>query len=288
MVYADGLEHIKRKPTENKIPIFIPLREAVEKEFSLEEYTVDTFASFGFPNAQLFIQRILNRGDALVLLDGLDEVGASRIGQVNRSIDGFTVQYPKNTIVVTCRTAAYTASLRRFVEVEVVEFSDSDIKKFVGQWFKGDKTNKGPRLLRELSLNLDIKDLTSTPLLLSLICILYYYDLRLPRNKVEVYERCVDTLLREWDASRDFIRETKYDSLSHERKKNLLAGIAAHFTNSKRFSFTQSQLVSAVGHQIERFGIEAEEAEGVLKEIESHHGILIKRTENVFAFSHLT
>jgi predicted NACHT family NTPase len=57
-----------------------------------------------------------------------------------------------------------------------------------------------------LSTNARLQTLATNPLLLSLIAIVYERDLELPERRAALYRRCVEVLLREWDAHRKIAR----------------------------------------------------------------------------------
>lgn len=59
----------------NKIPIFVSLNDWSESGLSLMDYIVRQFEICAFPEAILFIKKVvLEKGKAIILFDGLDEV----------------------------------------------------------------------------------------------------------------------------------------------------------------------------------------------------------------------
>src|SRR5207237_1343567 len=102
---------------------------------------------YGFPkvDALIHIQKSLEEGKALVLLDALDEtvIGDSEemanasYNRVISSITKLATRYYKSPIVVTVRKAGYQQRmhLAGFTELEVLDFRIKDIEQFVNNWF---------------------------------------------------------------------------------------------------------------------------------------------------------
>jgi len=134
-----------------------------------------------------------------------------------------------------------------------------------------------------------VRSLTETPLLLSLLCIQFRHDLNLPKRRDELYSRCVSVLLKDWDSGRRFRRSTNYEELTDSRKLKLFEQVAAHYMlTGERFDLPVQETHSVVGEFIEKCGLEASQAESVVQEIESLHGIIERLSQDNYCFSHST
>nr|VFJ98955.1 MAG: NACHT domain-containing protein [Candidatus Kentron sp. H]VFJ99294.1 MAG: NACHT domain-containing protein [Candidatus Kentron sp. H]VFK03762.1 MAG: NACHT domain-containing protein [Candidatus Kentron sp. H] len=60
------------------IPIFIVLRDPASRQQTVEEAIIAAFEQYHFPGANKFTESAFGQGRLIVILDGLDEVGASR------------------------------------------------------------------------------------------------------------------------------------------------------------------------------------------------------------------
>jgi len=60
----------------DKVPIFISFNSWGYSKKNLFDFMVEQFDVCGFPNAEKFIESLLEKGKALILFDGLDEAGA--------------------------------------------------------------------------------------------------------------------------------------------------------------------------------------------------------------------
>lgn len=270
-----------------QIPILVVLREFQDSGLSLHEHIVKQFNDCGFPNAQHFLQRVFDRGRAFIMLDGLDEVDAARSKDLHRQVFALMDRYPENRYLLSSRTAAYESNYEGFVELEVEDFSQSQRYAFIDKWFIK-QTKKARELKLVLRDQKRVTELAQNPLLLSLICILYDRSLDIPKNRVELYGKCINTMLREWDATRNFRRKSNYELLSDYRKLRLFSYIAYKFFLKGERIFHRQSLEAVIAEYLPKCGIPEGESRDVLKEIESHHGILVPITATSYSFSHLT
>lgn len=268
-------------------PILIILRHIDNKQNDLKTVINEQIERCGFPHHEHFLNRLLEDGKCLLLFDGLDEVQQNRISwlydQVYRLID----RYPNNKFILSCRTASYISNFDGFYELEIEGLTKEQKYKFIERWFYKNK-KKSESLKTVIRCQAHIEELATSPLLLSLICILYNRDLSLPRNRIELYERAVDTMLNDWDAGRNFRRKTNYEQLSNKKKTKLLNFIAYQLFDENLRIFSAKKVEALLGSYITKFGIEAEEAGNILKEMSSHHGIIVSVSAEYLSFSHLT
>lgn len=278
----------------NKIPIFISLKEWSDSNLDLLPFIVKQFEICSFPEAQPFIEYLLERGQAIVLFDGLDEInqqGGQRAKAVT-SLSNFSKQYHTSQCLITCRIAATDYSFDHFTYVEVVDFTNEQIRAFVKKWFP-DEEIQG-KFFAELfnKENEGLQELGRIPLLLSLLCLAFDEVLTFPQRRVEVYEEAVDALLKKWDTSRRIKRDEIYRKLSLGRKRQMFARIAAETFEKGEYFLSQRDLEKQIVDYLQKLPpTDADEdidGEGVLKAIEAQHGIFVERARRIYSFSHLS
>ncbi|OYQ63045.1 hypothetical protein B9G53_18990 [Pseudanabaena sp. SR411] len=277
------------------VPIFVTLKAYAEErgQPTLENYILTEFQKQEV--GVEVVKRLLKEGRALILLDGLDEVKKKDDRRVKRDIDQFSRDWLKNRFAITCRIAAREYQFERFTEVEVADFDDQQIATFVNNWFREKDDSKGARLLERLNGNEPVKELAKSPLLLTLLCLVFGERNDFPPKRSELYKEGLEVLMKKWDAKRNIEREMIYKHLSPQNKEDLLGQIAFNtFVNGEYF-FRQEDLQ----RQIKDYICNLPEAsadpdalrldsEVVLKAIEHHHGLLVERARNIYSFSHLT
>ncbi|MBJ7298332.1 MAG: hypothetical protein JHC73_18975 [Dolichospermum sp.] len=101
-----------------------------------------------------------------------------------------------------------------------------------------------------------------------------------------MYEEGLELLLNKWDDSKGIERDEIYKVLLPEQKQELLSYLAVKkFEQDKYVLFEQEEIE---GYIADFLHITRRDSGVVLKAIETQHGLLIKRAQKVWSFSHLT
>ena len=281
------------KLTENRLPIFVDLKDWTDSGKSLLDYIVTEFAICGLEEALPYIEHNLTKGKGLLLLDGLDEVTGDSDRAI-KEIRDFTDKYSQNQFVLSCRIAANQYVFEQFTEVEIADFDDEQIQTFINRWFAEDDKTAGKcwEQLNEAG-NEPIKELAAIPLLLALLCVTYHKRLDFPRSRSELYKEAIDALLKEWDSSRRIQREEAYKKLSLKRKENLLSHLAYQTFTAGQYFIPQQAVERHIAAYIQHFPDTQDDmldldSEAILKAIESQHGLVVERARGIYSFSHLT
>ncbi len=272
------------------VPVFVTLKEFAEEEQkpSLFEY-LNEWVGESF-------QAVVQAGRALFLLDGLDEVREVDGDRVLRQIKTLSQSVAQNIFVITCRIAAEEYTFEQFTEVEVAEFDDKQVAKFTNNWFHSrNDAVKAKRFLEKLKEDKPIREMAASPLLLTLLCLVFEDSGSFPINRAELYQNGVEVLLKKWDVKRNIERDLVYKGLSLKRKETLLRQIAYKTFEAGNYFFKQREVERYISEYIQNLpgassDLEALEVDGaaVLESIEAHHGLLIKRARGIYSFSHLT
>ena len=293
---------------EHRVPIFVTLKEFAEAEGKpdLQTYLTQSIdlpldlpidlSTEPIDPPVPALPLIWQAGKALVLLDGLDEVRQSDHGRVTQQIRDFSDHFPDNQFVMTCRIAAQEYTFESFTEVEMADFNRDQIRAFVGKWFKTKQdSKKAESFLDKLKGNPPIEELAKSPLLLTLLCLLFGEAAEFPANRSELYEEALEVLLRKWDAKRNIERDRVYKKLSRQRKEDLLSQLAYRFFERGEYFSKQREVTAEIVQFIRNLpGASEDEADleldgaAVLRSIESQHGLLMERARNIYSFSHLT
>ena len=285
-----------------KIPILIELRSLKDaNKFKIFNEIHEKIKDFKWTEETT--NRLLQQGKFLILLDGLDEVPGENRKELKEQIEYFSANNSNNHFILTCRLQIPENNLKDFTDVEIADFNDEQIQKFAENWFPNKEiTNK---FLEKLNENERIKKLAVTPILLTLICVIFddTNNENLPPNRSQLYQRGINLLLKEWDEKRDIQRDTVsqiYRDLSIEDKQKLLYYLANSAFNQNQYPvFEETYILKYIAEYLpklkENILIQAiqEESKNILTDIEVQHGLLIKRaqridSEGIYSFSHLT
>ena len=276
------------------LPVYLELGRFVESGMDdlLNFAAADWDRRYGFPNALPYIEQQLHEGKAALLLDGLDEVlvGATpdeaqqAYKLIADEINRLDTRFSKAPIALTCRKAGWRGGLKGFQTLEVLDFSWEQIQQLVDNWFKSNPA-KAKGLRQALTLNLRMQTLAANPLILSLIVIVYEEQLELPERRAELYNRCSEVLLREWDSHRGIKRFSQFTA---DRKRDLLKEVAWHFHIDGRRYFPEAELLHLVAGFLPTIDISPSESKAILEEIAAQYGLLKVQAHGWYGFLHLT
>jgi predicted NACHT family NTPase len=289
-----GLEALKGKKGEFKhacIPVFIELKKFNTGEINIENEIAEEFRICGFPSHEEFTAKALEQGKLLILLDGLDEVPTERMNEAIRRIQNFVDLHDQNRFITSCRVAAYRHNFRRFTDVAMADFDDAQIEKFITNWFRNEPQT-GQDCWKKLNNeeHKSAKELTQTPLLLTLVCLLYQRSRKFPTNRATLYERALRVLLEEWAGEKGIFQDDLYKGLDTKRKEMMLSEIAHHAFQADRLFLPRREITDQIDQLLKEMLPDEKFIDGtaVLKSIEVQHGVLVARAEGIYSFSHLT
>jgi hypothetical protein len=288
-----------KKPVIDKVPVFISLKQWADSGAELLDFITERFDICDFPDARPFVEELLKSGNAIVLFDGLDEVNQEdgQRDRQTRAMNNFIEKYDRTQCLITCRIAASDYSFDPFTYVEIADFTERQIKKFIANWFrregeKDEETYKSFLTEFKKEDNKGLRDLARTPLLLTLLCLAFNETLTFPQRRVEIYQEALDALLKKWDSSRRIKRDEVYRKLSLGHKENMLARIAAETFEKNQYFIRQARLEKLITDYVKNVPPhdtdETTDGETILKAIEAQHGIFVERAHKIYSFSHLT
>jgi hypothetical protein len=160
------------------------------------------------------LRQALRGGQAVVLLDGLDEVPTPELRALVRdAVSDFGLVYKRARLLVTCRTLSYQdprwrLDPTRFPSFELAPFDEEQIDRFIAAWYAELAALKAVRAedvdalatkLRGAVRQPDLWRLASNPLLLTVMALVHAYQGRLPEARALLYEECTDLLLWRWE-----------------------------------------------------------------------------------------
>ncbi len=277
-----------------ELPAYVELFRFVKSgHASLLDYLAEHWESqYGFADARAYVEEQLVTGQAALLLDGLDEVMGG--GSAKEALDAYhrvteevarlANRFPRALIATTCRRHGWRGGLTQFQVLEALDFEWPQIETFVANWF-GDDDRRSDSLVRALSANARLQTLATNPLLLSLIAIVYERDLELPERRAALYRRCVEVLLREWDAHRNIAR---YSRFTTDRKQDLLKQIARHYHERGQRYFPEDDLLDLIADYLPTIDLPRTDNRDILHEIAAHYGLLKVQAHGWYGFLHLT
>jgi hypothetical protein len=271
------------------------------------------------------LQAAVRDGNALVVLDGLDEVAQESRNVTVEAVDSFIHQWERpadasgpNKILVTSRIAGYQLAplAADITQVTIERMGNDALKVFIANWFREvigeldqiaerrheDHPQRSPDgladefwvLLRQPA-NRYVRDICANPLLASIVLSVFVNTGgSLPAQRVEVYEEAIQALVRVWS---DRLSKS-YDEVEREFLFDALPAVAAHIHRNNpsgvihKEEFRRRMLaeVARLRNTDPRHPSPALRAEvtSLVNTMRSELGLLVECGPDVFRFSHRT
>ena len=249
-----------------------------------------------------WFERHLQRGDCLVLLDGLDEVGDPRVRKkVSAWVDSQIERYSKSRFLVTSRPKGYEiAPLNRGQAIQIQPFSPSQVSTFVSKWYLANETSgahsrdsratvesraaaESTELENRISQVPALLDLTGNPLLLTMICMVHRFRGELPGGRVQLYRSICEVLLEKWRQGKEID-----DPFTADQKLMLLQPLAAWMMTNHTRTFEMRSAFKQIRDPLRRIGVPEEDQEEFLAKVAADSGLMVEQETGQWAFSHLT
>lgn len=238
LALASASNNVTETPQiKNTIPIMIELRSQNCRALSLPKAIEATMQETNFHMPENWLNRYLEAGKALILIDGVDEVKQEEREYVLDWIEEVRVKYKKTWIIITSRPYVYIDLQVRYKRVSILPMSSRRIDIFLDYWHKAVLIEKHcipesevEEIKRKLSLLISssdsIRKLVSNPLLCAMICALNYKNgTILSTHRNDLYDDCCKLLLGSRDQARE-IRTFEHFDLEYDEKRAILEHLA--------------------------------------------------------------
>ncbi|HEY0143055.1 MAG TPA: NACHT domain-containing protein [Thermoanaerobaculia bacterium] len=272
------------------LPLYFAVREMSVSSKGVIESAVDYLSWLEVPDSKRVVEVLMRNGGVALFVDGLDEVDHDYQVQLLDELTRIRTHFKDVFLCISARPHSLDAGLQGFIKYETLPLAMTERKELVTKWFAAVDEAKGQKLLTECAGDPSLLELGSNPLLLALICALYYNDLKIPQEPDELYARMVEGLLGAWDAFRNIARHTVLKDYSVRRRIMITSGIAAATFGAGKIVFSPADIESLAS--LRRFAESTRDhvidARALLGSLYNDFGILVERAPGIFSFSHLT
>lgn len=305
----------------NLLPIPIILRDYRTSEWNNYEDMLRSFISKLDPSIRDLVTvewliSYLEKGEAIVLLDGIDEIGSAemRMNLRDKIVWPLQEKFPLSYLVLTSRIIGYeevkfdglygseTGIGHSAKRCYIAPFNDEDIEQFITRWYAARESNAELRregvnsLKRALAQNDRVRFLASNPSLLTLIALVHRVLANLPSGRAKLYDKITEAYLETIEKHRGVGQH----DVTLEEKRRWLARVGWEMQLLRNEGTKNDLLVSHA--QVKQWLAEAiaikrdnadDEAEKFLNYIARRSGLLIPRGvddagNDLFSFVHLT
>ncbi len=263
----------------------------------------------GDSGAEDFVRLVshhIENGTALLLVDGLDEIGsdADRQHFVNQ-LRIFTERNPMANMVVTSRITGFPAMINKtfkgFDRYEIAPLGKGGVRDLCAKWYgivygeSEESRKRGTTLADRITEDVRIFRLARNPLLLTTLLLVERRVGRLPTKRTALYDEAIQVLLETWNRAGH-----GHERVDPDEARYQLAYVAFYMTvnHIKRITkATLTDLLRAVRRDFSDLISNGEPVSVFVDNIEKRSALLIQKgfdkTEEgcmaaVYEFQHLT
>jgi hypothetical protein len=200
--------------TKNKVPVYIELRQLNTGRINLRDAVANTLDLNGLRLSNEYVEKALEAGHFVLLLDGFDEIKLNKHGEAKRELRIFAEKYCKNWIVVASRPDIEIEGLHGFAMLTIQPLGLNEACELIQKLPFYDELKD--KFLKDLRRDLYRKheSFLSNPLLLSIMLLTYGQSADIPTKMNVFYNQAYEAMFQRHDALKcGFQRErrTKLD-----------------------------------------------------------------------------
>ncbi|MGO8673048.1 MAG: SUMF1/EgtB/PvdO family nonheme iron enzyme, partial [Capsulimonadaceae bacterium] len=217
--------------------------------------SVEEFVAISAENAPRppsnWVHRQLNAGNALVLIDGVDELPDNDRNDMLEHLDNLIKQFPLSRFVITSRPPALNnwpewdmfVEAHGLTQVTLRAMGSEQTARFIDHWHsaaeecygyrhEGGRWAQLPGDLKGLLARGDqagLRKLAASPLLCAMICALHVdYGANMPTNKIDIYDECLGMLMTDREDKRNIPSTADYPKPGKTERRELAQPLAYH------------------------------------------------------------
>ncbi|MBZ0296018.1 MAG: NACHT domain-containing protein, partial [Anaerolineae bacterium] len=301
-----GDDMLRKTGIAAKLPILLYLRDhadVIHKQpnISLGEIVAQALGLNEVPHH--WFERRLERGDFLIIFDGLDELANKEAGRsVTRWIQRQVDQHHQCKVVITSRPGGYRD---HHIEVDgvlhVQPFTRDQQREFVLHWYRAveirtqGKNNNLVRkdaaagaedLLKRIYNTAAIARMATNPLLLTMIANVHKFSSRtLPENRAGLYDEICQSLMGRRQQEKGI--PTDADGLRTDQKIRVLEKLAYGMMQMEKRVLKLDDIESIIAPELEMVGYKGD-VFSFMRLMQDSSGLVLEREQGEYEFAHLT
>ncbi len=161
------------------------------------------------PNVGNLMKGRVQRGTAILLLDGLDEITPQQRARCVPWLAALLSQFPNNQVVVTTGLLGYGALQNMgFAALKLADWTFREVDQFTQNWIAVLGGGRQDRKIITEAVR-QMSDLTASPIDLTLALIDWRTRTRFPTSRIETYDHWLERAVRPADATEDLLSADK-------------------------------------------------------------------------------
>lgn len=206
-------------PDRPRIPLFLELRK-LSKDLTLTAAIKNSLSACDIEADDEVFAYLANSGKLVILLDGFDEIESNIVKSTTLEIDDIVARHPALQIIVSSRPDNEIQKLSKFTVVDINPLGVDDYLPFLKKLnVEPDKANTIVNAITGSPSN--VSSLIKTPLMLTLVVMVYQSESQIPVELPEFFEKLFYTVFTRHDKLKPTFARQHYSSLSERKLQEL-------------------------------------------------------------------
>ena len=191
-----------------RIPVFVELRK-LDSSFNIYSALTQTIKSLGFEISDELFAYYAKSGKLVLLLDGFDEIHDEIVLELITQLELWAQQYPDMQFIITSRLGGEIQKSNAFKVLNLAPLTADDYDPFMNRIGVAEEVRKS--LLKAIQNSpVEIKEFLNTPLLLTLLVLVYQNEGQIPNELPDFFKLLFTTVFTRHDSTKPgFTRKHK-------------------------------------------------------------------------------
>jgi hypothetical protein len=208
-------QELRKKTTSNRVPLFVELKR-IQGNTTIEQTIYEAFVGLGFDVDDELVTHYLHSGKVVLLLDAFDEIDEASVGSTISHLERLAHKHPALQMIVTSRPDSDIQRSSVFAVVKLAPLEPADHLDFL-QRICEDKKQASTLHAAISKSAADVRRLLTTPLLLTLLVVVYKATQDIPDSVPGFYEQLFDVLFLRHDRSKAGFVRKRHTKLTDEQ-----------------------------------------------------------------------
>lgn len=209
------LSAIDEVSNSHRIPFLLNLRDFNNSEETVENFIFSRINVLNRSITKKDFNAVLTKGQALLILDGLDEINHNNRENFRSKLEDFIDTYFDNCFIISSRPVSSFISFNRFISIKILPFTDEQVIQLIRK-FDADSEIKS-QFIEKLNSHVYFRDgifnthqeFVENPLLLTLMFMIFADTGEIHFKMHEFYREVFEVLVKKHDDSKCLLREQR-------------------------------------------------------------------------------
>ncbi|MDR9363738.1 MAG: NACHT domain-containing protein [Balneolaceae bacterium] len=235
--------------------------------------------------AYKYVLQFIDSQNLVLILDGFDELPSNEIKEYAiKDIRLLASSMDSSLLILSSRSSDFSYHIDGTNEFEIAPLNNKQIREFSRKWLGSKKD--GVKFFKKIKKS-PFYDTTIRPLTIAHLCAIYERRGDIPKKPKTVYSKLINLLLEEWDLQRSVKRKSEYANFEVDRKSEFLSALSFELTTHYKKNIFSSSELQRIYHRINpEFDLPSHESRNVVKELETHNGLIMRTGYDQFEFAH--